>query len=101
MTLSRKINKFDQIYFGTLLGLIIPLMLFLGFYMIKKENQSVMEFINSASIKFLMTKIISICTLPNLGIFYFFINKEMYKSGKGVILAVFIIVFWVLYRMIA
>jgi len=96
----RKVNKFDELYIGAIIGLIIPFILFLIFYLIKRENQSFLEFINDPSIQYILTKVVSLCTLPDLGIFYLFINREMFKAGKGVILSVFIIVFWVIYKML-
>lgn len=44
-----------------------------------------------------LAPIISLCVIPNLGVFYLFINRYKIKTGRGVILSTFLYAGLILY----
>jgi hypothetical protein len=92
-----KKSKFDELYIGLIIGLLVPLLTVFIVFVFLGGNSSFFEYIKEYNQRHILTKLVSICAIPNLGLFYFFINKEWYKSGKGVIASVFLMIFWVLF----
>ncbi len=68
---------FDKVWFGLLLGLILPPIVFAFYYM----------FVNEHNLKRVN---VSICMVVNLAPFYLTMNKEKYQATKGVLIATFI-----------
>ncbi len=94
--LPRKKTKSDNEIVGIVVGIIIPILTFFIFYMIKHSDTLFWTFVDGMEGK-ILTKIVSLCTLPDLGIFYLFLNRKMNRSAKGVIISVFVIILWVIY----
>lgn len=93
-----KKQEFNHFWLGFGIGITIPL-LFIFIYWL--YSYSFMEFLPSF-IKYLMkgkvlAPVISLCVVPNLGVFYFFLNKEKYKTARGVIFSTLIFGFMILY----
>ncbi len=82
--------KYNKLFIGLILGLIIPIITLLIFTFIKSESVNVIHYLKFVMRMSLMSNVLSLCAIPNLAIFYFFINKEYYYSGRGVILATII-----------
>jgi hypothetical protein len=38
-----------------------------------------------------LSAVLSLCLLPSLGVFYLFVNKEYYKTTRGIILSTIIV----------
>lgn len=83
-------SKYNKLLIGLLLGIIIPVITLLTFTFIKSDSTNVVHYLKFVSRVSLMSNVLSLCAIPNLAIFYFFINKEYYYSGRGVILATMI-----------
>ena len=84
MVLSRRWNKF---WIGLTLGIVLPLVVFLLVYVIGYSGISFAEFMEVATKMQALPKILSLCVIPNLVIFYFFLNKEFWYATRGVIAA--------------
>ena len=84
MKISRRWNKF---WIGLLLGVFLPLLVFLLIYLIGYSKSTLMEFVQYALMMLVLPKILSLCIVPNLAIFYFFLNKEFWYATRGVITA--------------
>ena len=82
MPISRRWNKF---WIGLTLGLVLPLVAFLLIYFIGYSKTNIYKFLEHAIMRQALTKIMSLCVLPNLAIFYFFLNKEYWYATRGVI----------------
>ncbi|MCD6068521.1 MAG: hypothetical protein K0S33_3347 [Bacteroidetes bacterium] len=84
-------KKFNNFWLGVFIGLAIP-MLFLFIYWLWSFR--FMGFIPGFFRYLVLMKILaptlSLCVVPNLGMFFLFLNQERYKSGRGIILAAFI-----------
>lgn len=81
-----KMNKF---WIGLLAGLIIPLAfvyIFVGLRYHGDLNlwQLLLRLYELRG----LTALIAVAVLPNLILFYFYLNKEYWKGGKGIIMAV-------------
>jgi len=84
MTLSRRWNKF---WIGLTLGIVLPLAVFLLVYWIGYSQTPFGEFLKYAVVIQALPKILCLCVIPNLAIFYFFLNKEFWYATRGVITA--------------
>jgi len=87
MILSRRWNKF---WIGFTLGIFLPLVIFLLVYKIGYSKTPFGEFLQFAFVIGALVKILSICVIPNLAIFYLFLNKEYWHATRGVIAATFL-----------
>ena len=84
MVLSRRWNKF---WIGLTLCIVLPLVVFLSVYFIVYSKMPFGEFLEFALVIQALPKILSLCVIPNLAIFYFFLNKEYWYATRGVITA--------------
>lgn len=81
---------------GWLLGTIVPVIFFLIVYLVKYRETDLIIWVKQLWQMKIFLKLFSLCVFPDLGIFMLFLNKKMYQSGRGVILATFIFAFLVL-----
>lgn len=85
---KKKKTPFNTFQFGTLIGIIIPVIILLIFYAAKLEQYKTFEnFYNLLITNNALTSIVSLSVLPNLGAFYLFLNKNQYQPARGVIFA--------------
>ncbi len=84
MALSRRWNKF---WIGLALGVVLPLIVFLLVYLFGYSKTPFGEFLEYAFVMRALPKILSLCAIPNLAIFYLFLNKEYWNATRGVIAA--------------
>lgn len=79
--------KYDSILIGTLCGLVTPMIGFLGYYFIRYSGMYFPAFIRYLYEGGTFLPILSLCTVPNLLIFFIFIWTNRDKSARGVLLA--------------
>ena len=84
MVLSRRWNKF---WIGLALGIVLPVIALLLVYFFGYRITTFGKFIEFAIKMHALPKIISLCVIPNLAIFYLFLNKEYWYATRGVIAA--------------
>ncbi len=77
---------------GFSLGLLVPFLTFIFFNAEVYRHLSMEEFFDMLRQKHLLSALLSLCAVPNLGLFFLFMWKNNYKSGKGVIGATIIMV---------
>jgi hypothetical protein len=80
----------DKIWIGLSIGLIAPVIVFSGYYLINYNYMKLSAFINYMRLGDTYTPLISLCVLANLLPFYILINKEKYQGTKGVLGATFV-----------
>lgn len=86
----------NNIWTGTAIGLVVPFLVVFVFFKLKFPNVTI-EYIIDYSIEMrALPKIISLCVIPNLGVFFLFMSKNYLLSAKGIILSTFIITLFVL-----
>ncbi len=98
VVLEKGKSKFNNIPVGIILGLLTPLVIFLIFYLVQgmPADMSLHSFIFQYSIRNVLPNILSLCAIPNLLIFWLFLQKGNYLSSKGIIIAIFILLIWVI-----
>ena len=99
MKIPRRFNKFS---IGITLGALLPLLFFLLIFIIAHADSTFKEFIQRTHSMLVLPKIMSLCIIPNLAIFYFFLNKEFWYTTRGIIaatliytLVIFVIIFFI------
>ncbi|OYU95097.1 MAG: hypothetical protein CFE21_12385 [Bacteroidetes bacterium B1(2017)] len=85
-----KINLKDNLVIGFLSGLIGPSIGIIGFYLVNFGSDSVDAFLDASIKGKLMSPLLSLCCVINLGIFYLYIQFDKYLSARGVILSTFL-----------
>jgi mannose/fructose/N-acetylgalactosamine-specific phosphotransferase system component IID len=84
-------NKFNTLATGVLTGLIVPIVSFLSVAIYRMSSGvSFKEFIAFLHQADILTKLISLCLVPNLLLFFIFIWTGRLKSARGVILSMFV-----------
>jgi len=74
---------------GLLIGILVPLLAIPLIILILSMSQHFPfmmywhKFMESSVVR---SKIISLCIIPNLGVFYFFLNRERYDIARGIII---------------
>jgi len=86
----RVISKYNRLWIGLIPGLLVPMISFFVFSIFKSKTIHIILYIKFVMSFSVLSKILSLCVIPNLAVFYFFINKEFYYSARGVILATLI-----------
>ncbi len=90
-----KLNT-NQTSLGLILGLTLPVLTFLVFFLILHDDLSLAAFVREVIIRKVSTQVISMCAVPNLLLFFIFIWTNKLLSARGVLAATFIIAFVVL-----
>lgn len=94
-------KRFDKLKVGLLPGIFLPILAFFIYYLLKFRDvkfEVYLQYIHEYRILF---KIMSLCVLSNLPLFYIFIQFKKLRSAQGVVMAVFFYAFLVLaYRLI-
>ncbi|MCC7533981.1 MAG: hypothetical protein IT246_08585 [Bacteroidia bacterium] len=80
----------DSIWIGIPAGLIGPLIGVLGFYFANFSNSPITQFFKLATAENLLSPLLSLCAVINLGIFYIFIHFNHLLTARGIILSTFV-----------
>ncbi len=89
-------NKLDTILFGMLSGVVLPLIILGLFYLTTYAYLTVPDFLRKLAFFEVIIKVLSLCAISNMGIFFLFYHFQMDKAARGVIFATFIYAFGVL-----
>ena len=81
----------DTLLFGTITGIILPAFTFLLVYLLKEPDMNMNSFILSFYNLRVLPKLMSLCLLPNLILFFGFMRFDNLRSARGVILSLFIL----------
>ena len=84
--MSRRWNKF---WIGLLAGVVLPAVVFFVVYFVGYSETPFGGFLQYAFTMQALPKILGLCVIPNLIIFYLFLNKEYWYATRGVIAATF------------
>ncbi|OFX83280.1 MAG: hypothetical protein A2W99_12300 [Bacteroidetes bacterium GWF2_33_16] len=80
-------SKFDSLTLGLILGIAAPVLTMLIVYLLKFNLYKVDELLDYLVAKQVFTKIVSLCVIPNLLLFFIFIRKNNLYSARGVLMA--------------
>lgn len=88
--------RFDAFWIGILVGIFLPALALLMFYYSTFEHVPFGYFFTYMQKITVLPKLISLCALPNLALFFLFLSRNHYKSSKGVVIATMILTIVVL-----
>jgi hypothetical protein len=84
------IIKFNKVIAGFIPGIFIPFITLVIFYFSKSNMKGFLDYINFLIELNSFSKVLSLCAIPNLLIFYYYLNRSLYYSARGVIFATFL-----------
>ena len=82
--------KKDSMILGLVCGLLAPFLAIIIYWIMQFHEMKLSEFLSHIIVYKLISPALSLSLLINLGIFFLFLNKELYHSSRGVLLATFI-----------
>lgn len=88
-------SKYDDLKLGLILGILAPAFTMLAVYVIWFTQYDFSELLDFLLQKRLFTKIVSLCVLPNLALFFVFLNKNFYRAARGILMATIIFAIFV------
>lgn len=80
----------DTLWFGALAGILVPLLTFMMVYWVRESEGGFIAYINTLYYLRILPKLLSLCLLPNLILFFVFMRLDKLRSAKGVILSLFL-----------
>lgn len=80
-------SKINNLKLGLVLGILAPVLTMLIIYLVQFSDYGVKELVDMLVTKNVFTKIVSLCVIPNLALFFIFLNKNYFYSARGVLLA--------------
>lgn len=93
-------EKLDSFWKGLAIGILFPVLCFFCYWLFRYSYMGFpVRFIKYLMTGQMLSSTIKICALGNLLIFYLFLNKNMNKATKGIIVSVIIFVALVFYVM--
>ncbi|MCD4709802.1 MAG: hypothetical protein K8R52_03080 [Bacteroidales bacterium] len=88
-------KKFNTVLSGFVPALVIPSLTLLGFWIVKSES-TLVEFLVKFQQLHMLSKVMSLSTIPNLLLFFLFIWTNRNFSARGVIFATLLLAFLML-----
>ena len=85
-------KKFDTVLSGLVPALVIPSLTLLGFWIVKSDSTLVDFLVQFQQLK-MLSKTVSLATIPNLLLFFLFIWTNRNFSARGVIFATLLLAF--------
>ncbi len=79
--------KINTLGIGLISGILIPLISFFIFYLVKFRHYDFGDFATTILLRAIVTKVLSLCVLPNLALFFIFIWTNKLTAAKGVLTA--------------
>ncbi len=96
-TLIKNKSKFNNIPIGIVIGILTPIVVFLIFYLATgvSAGESLHDFIFKYKVRSVLPNIMSLCAIPNALLFWLFLQKGNYYTTRGIIIALFMMMLWV------
>lgn len=93
-------NKMDRIGIGLGLGVLLPIIVLALFYWSTYSYLTVPTFLRKMAFMEIIVKILSLCAISNMGLFFLFYYLKKDSAARGVLFATFIYAFGVvLYKL--
>ncbi len=86
----KKKAKSGSLLHGIVAGMIVPAIFFMIIVLVRKTGESFPEYLSLIYQTGIIPKLISLCLIPNLLLFFYFIRSNRLKNARGVIFAMFI-----------
>lgn len=89
--LGKKFHRLNTFWLGFGLGIMVPIVTLLITYWINFEQYNLSEFYTFLIQFRILTKLLSLCVLPNLGIFFLFLYPDFRRAAMGTLTATFVV----------
>ncbi len=80
----------DSILLGIPVGLIGPVIGVLVFYFVNFSTSNISNFFRMAAAQNLLSPLLSLCAVINLGVFFLFIKINYLQTARGIIISTFL-----------
>ena len=84
-------KKLDNIWFGVVLGICAPIITLIIVYFSSFDDYTIKQFFHFLTTMHILTKLLSLCALSNLGVFFVFIWLNLMKGARGVLLSTMLV----------
>jgi hypothetical protein len=82
---------------GLIFGLLLPMLALLLYFAFARTDEGLFQFLEETQRIRLLSPMLSLAALLNLAAFYFFLQKNWYKTVQGVITATLLYAFLILF----
>ena len=89
-------KRYNSIKLGFILGVILPVIALVGFYLVKFNDYSFSDFLIGLWQMKLFGKMVSLAAISNLVLFFIFIRLDYLYSARGVLASTILITFIVI-----
>ncbi len=93
----RKKTKYDTVWFGLIIGSILPLIISVIVIMARSGEMDFIRYFKHTFAYGVYADMLRVSVLIDLLVFYFFLNREFYASTKGVIIGAVVVGLYVVY----
>lgn len=94
--MAKQTKNINKIKFGFWPGFVLPVIVFLLMYVAKSKDLSFLDYLNGLWQFQILVKLLTLCVLPNLLLFLYFIKKKYDMAARGVLMATFVYAFLVI-----
>jgi len=91
----KKTAFLDKTYIGLILGMIVPLIVFFFYFLFRHGDVEFFRYLGLLHKYGVLFRVISLCVLVDLPIFYFFIQFKYWRGARGVVMSCFFYAFMV------
>ncbi len=91
-----KTKSNDRLWIGITLGFVLPLLIFYLYYLLKFNDIEFISYLLAMHEYRLLFKVMSLCVLTDLPLFYLFLQLKWMKAARGVVMSCFSFAFMVL-----
>ncbi len=85
-------KRWDSIKLGLILGILLPVATLAGFWLVKYDG-GLLQFLKEFQRLGMLSKVLTLSTIPNLFLFFLFIWFNKSFSARGVIFATLVVAF--------
>ena len=85
-------ERFDHMLYGLIPGIVLPVIALIGFWLVRFHG-GFFDFLSHFQHVGMLPKVLSLCAIPNLLLFFVFIWTNRIFSARGVIFATLIVGF--------
>lgn len=78
-------SSLNNFWFGFVIGVIAPIFILICYYLLQYSYLKAGTFLFKIFLSNILSPLLSLCVLVNLGLFFIFIQTESYQPAKGVI----------------
>jgi hypothetical protein len=93
----KQLVKLDKFWIGFIVAIIVPVITLSITYFHTFSNQTIHEFFQFLRDRQIMSKLFSLCVLPNLAVFFLYIWGNFLKGARGVLAATIVVAVFVVF----